>query len=100
MFDPPLQLIFRQFTGFAKTNDPRHVLGRGAAVTLLSPTPKKRNHARSLSNVQGPHPLGPVELMGGHRKKIYPKLIHIHLDLPRCLNRIRVEIDVFPFHDL
>ena len=74
-------------------NDGWDVLGPGSPTPLLPPSPQQRLESNPSSEVQSPHPLRAIDLVGGEGKEVDVEMPDIDGDLAKRLDRIGVEED-------
>ena len=79
----------------AQAHDARDVLRPGAQPPLVPSSLGNGRDLAALSDVEGSHALGAVELVSGDGEQVDPQGAHVHGDLAHALHGIGVQVDVF-----
>lgn len=80
-------------------HDVRHLFRPGPATPLVTGSTQETVQPRSVSDIEGPDPLGCVALLPGDRQEIDPEVINPGRDSAHRLRGVAVKGDlVFPGH--
>ena len=86
-----IDLLQREFGGFAEGDNIRDILGAAALASLLPTTDDVRLKRRSRLNVQQTDTLGRAQLVGGEGEEIDTEFLHVDRQFTGDLNGVGVK---------